>query len=308
MNGEDTQMNETNKPNIVFMLPSFSGDIEYTHRLIKSYHKYNIDNIRLYIIVPRKDIHDFDQFVDDNVYVLPEELVSGNYLVHDDSVRGIRPGYINQEIIKISFWEMGLCENYLCLDSDAVFIRGFYIKDFMYNDITPYTILVEDHELHVEPEYYHKYWVGREKLIREIQKEICLNDNRMLTCHGFAILSCKVLKSLKEKYMNTNKKEYADLLKIAPYEFSWYNMWLQKDNTIPIKIKEPLFKYFHQRSHHIDYLRKGITLHDISRAYLGVVINSNYSRGYGVISYEDGNVYPFRFYKKVIAFMFQSLF
>ncbi len=42
-----------------------------------------------------------------------------------EPVAGIRPGYINQEIVKLAFWELGLTENYFCVDSDAVFVRPF---------------------------------------------------------------------------------------------------------------------------------------------------------------------------------------
>jgi hypothetical protein len=243
-------------------------------------------------VAPSSDKYAFEKFVDDDIKLLTDEAVTNN-LVYDNSVWGIRPGYINQEIIKLAFWEKVLCENYLCMDSDGEFIRDFYISDFMYDDDTPFTILVEDNELAVEPEYYNKYWVGREKLIRTIQKEVGLVDTRILTCHGFAILSCKVLESLYKKYMLLNNLTYRDLLCVAPYEFSWYNMWLQKDKTIPIEFREHIFKYFHHKNHHLEYLQKGITLQDISRGYIGVVINSNYSREYGVVSYEDGDIYDF---------------
>ncbi len=275
---------------IAILLVTYIGDIEYVERLILSYKKYNVDNILLYIVAPSSDSKAFERFVDDDIELLTDESITDN-LVNDNSVFGIRPGYINQEIIKLAFWEKQLCENYFCVDSDGEFIRDFFISDFMYDGDTPFTILVEDNELKVEPEYYRKYWIGRKKLIRLIQKEVGLVDPRMLTCHGFAILSCKVLESLYKKYMLPNNFTYQDLLKKAPYEFSWYNMWLQKDKTIEIKFKEHIFKYFHHKNHHLEYLQKGITLEDISRGYVGIVINSNYSRWYGVVSYDDGDVY-----------------
>jgi len=277
---------------IAILLVTYIGDIEYVERLIPNYKKYNVDKIPLYIVAPSSDIKSFEKFVGDNIELLTEESITDN-LVHDNSIRGIRPGYINQEIIKLAFWEKRLCENYFCMDSDGQFVRNFYVSDFMYDDNTPYTILVEDNELKVEPEYYNKYWAGREKLIRSIQKEVGLVDKRMLTCHGFAIFSCKVLESLNKKYLLQNNLTYRDLMIKAPYEFSWYNMWLQKDKTIDIQFKEHIFKYFHHKNHHLEYLQKGITLQDISRGYIGVVINSNYSREYGVVSYEDGDIYDF---------------
>ena len=275
---------------IATLLVTYIGDIGYVERLIPNYVKYNQDKIPLYIAVPDSDRKAFEKFMDDGIELLTMESITDN-LVYDHSVRGIRPGYVNQEIIKLAFWEKGLCENYFCMDSDGQFVRDFYISDFMYDEDTPYTILVEDNELAVEPEYYKKYWAVREGLIRAIQKEIGLVDKRMLTCHGFAILSCKVLKSLHDKYLIPNNLTYKYLLSISPYEYSWYNMWLQKDKTIDIHFKEHIFKYFHHKNHHLEYLQKGITLDDIARGYLGVVINSNYSRWDGIVSYEDGDVY-----------------
>ena len=40
---------------------------------------------------------------------------------------GLSAGYINQEIVKLCFWETGLADNYLCLDSDAEFVRDFHV-------------------------------------------------------------------------------------------------------------------------------------------------------------------------------------
>jgi len=275
---------------LAILLVTYIGDIGYVERLIPNYMKYNKDKIPLYIVTPASDRKVFAKFETDGIILLTEESITDD-LVCDNSVRGIRPGYINQEIIKLAFWKKKLCENYFCMDSDGQFVRDFYISDFMYDDDTPYTILVEDNELAVEPEYYKKYWTEREKLIRAIQKEIGLTDKRMLTCHGFAILSCKVLKSLHDGYLVPNSLTYKDLLSISPYEYSWYNMWLQKDKTIEIQFREHIFKYFHHKNHHREYLQKGITLDDIARGYLGVVINSNYSRWDGVVSYEDGDIY-----------------
>lgn len=275
---------------IAILVKTYLGDIKYVERLIRSYNKYNKDNISLYIIAPKSDLEIFKKFECKNIKLLSDQLIT-KHLVTDDSVRGIRPGYINQEIIKLAFWETKLCENYFCMDSDGVFIRDFFIGDFMYDNETPYTILVEDNELKVDPEYYKANWAGREKLIRLIQKEIGLIDRRMLTCHSFAIFSCKVLKSFYHNYLIPKNKTYIDLMKIAPYEFSWYNMWLQKDKTIKIEFREPLIKMFHQKSHHLDYLNRGVELKDIARGYIGYSINSNYSRDYGIVSYKDGHMY-----------------
>lgn len=275
---------------IAILLKTYLGDISYVERLIPSYHKYNKEQIPLYIVVPQIDLPSFERFESLGIKLLSDESITGN-LVTDNRVRGIRPGYINQEIIKLAFWEKNLCENYFCMDSDGVFIRDFYVSDFMYDEKTPYTVLGEDHEFKVDPEYFKNHWEERERLLKIIQHNIGLKDDRVLTCHGFAILSCKVLQSLHDNFMQLNNFTYIDLLTRAPYEFSWYNMWLQKDKTIPIEIKEPLIKSFHQESQHREYKAKGIRINDIARAYIGYNVNSNYSRGYGVLNYNDVNKY-----------------
>ena len=275
---------------LVFLLKTYGNDFLYAKRLIASYRQYNVDDISMFIVVPESDLELFGIFNDIDIKVLAEESVT-DCLVNDDSVFGIRPGFINQEIIKLAFWELNLCENYFCIDSDAEFIRDFYFSDFMFDENTPFSVLIEDNELAVDPEYYKEHWIERSRLIDIIKNEIGVEDRRTLTCHGMTIFSRQVLKSFKEKYLLPRGYTYVDALKKSPYEFSWYNFWLQKDKTIPIVFREPLLKVFHNKSQHLEYLRKKITLKDISRGYLGVVINSNYSRDFGVVGYDTEEPY-----------------
>ncbi len=273
-----------------FLLKSYAGDLPYAVRLVASLRQHNVDNIPTHIVVPDEDIEKFVQVAGRGIFLMPESAFGD--VTTSMPVNDIRPGYVNQEVIKLAFWEKALCANYLCLDSDGVFIRDFRLSDFMYDAETPYTILVEDNDLATDPEYYRSYWAGRREAIGKIQDEFGLRRDPMLTCHGFAILSAKVLRALKEKHMEPAGKSYLDLIAYSPYEFSWYNMWLQKDRTIDIRVREPLFKYFHHKNQHVLNVQQGVSLSDMARGYIGVVVNSNYSRGYGLVSYEDGDVYP----------------
>ncbi|WP_395783326.1 hypothetical protein [Aquirufa sp.] len=99
---------------------------------------------------------------------LSEELFNNKRT--SDSIFGFKLGDINLEIIKLSFWELNLCENYFCLDSDGEFSSEIFLTDFMFDNSTPYSILLEDNELKVEPAYYKSYWVPPEKKIRKIQE------------------------------------------------------------------------------------------------------------------------------------------
>jgi len=261
---------------------SDSGDFEYAQRMVKSFHKFKSGAIQLFLVVPETDLELFAPLSDESVTLLSEQLVVGHLVDHE--VHGMRPGYINQEIVKLSFWELGLAQNYFCVDSDAEFIRPFGVSDFMFDSVAPYSALVQDLELAVEPEYYDQYWVSREAELRNIAELVGVDSRVVLTCHGHTVFSRTVLESFVKDFLAPRDWTYADALEFSPYEFTWYNMWLQKSGVIEIHPREPWIKVFHNQSQHMEYLLRGIELSDIARGYLGVVVNSNYSRGLGVVN------------------------
>lgn len=297
------------------MLKTYKNDFSYVQRLLETYALHNKDNIPLYIILPEADYDDFIELMGPLligfIKVLFEEQIC-KHLVKE-SVGGFRVGYVNQEIVKLSFWETNVCENYICLDSEAIFIRDYYISDFMYDDETPYTILFEDNDLKADPIYYKAFWKDREESIRKIQKALDVSDKRLLTCHGFQILSCKVLKNFKEYYMDKMNYEYINLIEISPYEFSWYNIWVQKEKVIPIYPCDQMFKCFHMEHQHLMTWMQGVTIVDLARSYVGIIINSNFSRRNNkLISYEDVDSYlyipPLNRTKYLLKIIFLSYF
>ena len=262
------------------MLKTYALDLEYAQRLISSFHAHNVDGLHLFCVVPQSEHHLFAAFEADTVSIMTEAPFEKYFTAED--VDGIRPGYINQEIVKLAFWELGLADNYFCVDSEAVFIRDFRLSDFIAPDGFPYTVLVEDKELLVEPEYYGRYWKSREEGHRVIATAISLQDPIIRTCHGHQTFSSAVLRDFKEQFLDTRDWTYLDALNVSPYEFTWYNLWLQKSHVIPIHQREPFVKVFHHERQHLEYLIRGTSQEDIARAYLAVVVNSNFSRSLGV--------------------------
>lgn len=264
------------------LLKSYDKDWEYARRLVESFHKHNADRLSMYVVVPEDDLLQFRELSSQTVIVLSETLLS-QHLVHEP-VNGIRAGYINQEIVKLSFWELGYLDNYFCIDSEAVFVRDFFQSDFMADEETPYTVLVEDHELKVEPRYFREHWTEREARIRHIADLLELRSPVLKTCHGHQVFSSSVLESFVSTFLKPKGWTYRDALAESPYEFSWYNLWLQKSELIPIHQREPFVKVFHNESQHLEYILRGITVEDIARGYVAVVINSNFSRDVGMIN------------------------
>lgn len=267
------------------LVKSYSEDLEYTRRLVSSIEKFNTEHLPVFLVVPESELELFGEFKNSDVSVLSEELLA-QHLVREPRA-GFSAGYINQEIIKLSFWELGLCSNYFCVDSDAEFIRPFGSSDFMYDSDTPYTFLTEDRELVVEPEYYESTWVNRMNSLEKIKEEIGYTGPWLLTVHGHAVFSGIVLQSFVTNFLKPRGWDYQDALAISPYEPTWYNTWLLHSKAIPIHSREPIVKTFHNANQHLEYQLRGVTKEDAARGFVAVVVNSNYSRGHGVLNASD---------------------
>lgn len=261
---------------LAFMLRSYGPDAAYANRLVESFRRFNFEGIQLFCVVPTADVLLFEHLAGDDVTVMGDSQFAPMFV--EEVVHGLRPGYINQEIVKLAFWETGLADNYFCVDSEAVFLRPFGFADFMATDSTPYTVLVEDRDLAVEPRYHREHWTTRQESIRRIHDEVGVEDPVLRTCHGHQIMSSAVLQSFKDEFLAPRGWTYADALRFEPLEFTWYNMWLQKGHAIPIHAREPLVKVFHHEGQHIEYMLRGIELSDVARGYLALVINSNFAR------------------------------
>ena len=267
---------------IALLIKSYSADLDYAQRLIASINTHNVESLPVYLVVPDQDAELFLPLTGDNIF-LHFESEFESHLVHEETA-GFRPGYINQEIIKLAFWELELTENYFCIDSDAVFVRDFTRSDFMARPGIPFTFLTEDRELQVEPEYYQDTWINRYKSLEKIRETIGYQGRWLLTVHGHAVFSAKVLRSFKQDFLEPRGWDYQDALAISPYEPTWYNTWLLHSNVIEVVPREPIVKTFHNATQHLDYVLRGVNTADLARGYLAVVVNSNFSRGDGVLS------------------------
>lgn len=259
-----------------FLLKSYSQDFELARRMVSSFNVFNGDRISLFVVVPEADLELFSELSSEHVSLI-SEIEFDTHLV-TSAVHDLRPGYINQEIVKLAFWELGLAKHYFCVDSDAEFIRPFTVNDFMFDAHTPYSVLVQDLELAVEPQYFAQYWESREQEITKIARLLELDTRVILTCHGHTVFSAQVLESFVSGFLTPKGWDYRDALAQSPYEFSWYNMWLQKTRPGDIHPREPWIKVFHHEGQYLEYLARGITVADLARGYLGVVINSSFAR------------------------------
>ncbi len=289
---------EQYKEKFAIYCKTYNKDIKEFKRLLTSFNKFNKDNIKFYVSVPAVDFELFKEFDCGNVRLITDESFALKYFETEKYSR-YSTGYINQEICKLAFFETGFAENYFCVDSDAEFIRDFYFSDFMADENTPYTVLVQEKELSCE-KFYKRFTAQRKENIERIFNETGLKDRRYRSCQGMQVINSRVMKSLKEDFMALKGLSYKDLIKISPFEFSWYNAWFQKCGLVREMAVEPFFKTFHSRVEYNFARFKNIKLEDYAKQYIGIVLNGNWKRP--VQRYKNPN-----FFHKIVYFVLKKI-
>ena len=266
------------------LIKSYGPDLPYAERLLTSIDEFCEDDMPVAVVVPDEDLAVFAPAVSGRAELLPESLWCDQLV--DYRIHGSSPGYINQEIIKVSFGQHGLFANYLCADSETVFIRPFSTADFMYSEDVPYTFVTEDAELRADPIYESAYGSVRDRYLVGLREFLELPPRPYKTTHGMAVLSSQVCENLSD-YLISIDWTWADALELCPYEFSWYNFWLEREHVIPRVEREPIFKTIHLGHQHLELALKGIREEDLARGYVGVVVNSGFSRQHGHLGFDE---------------------
>jgi hypothetical protein len=254
---------------IVLYCKSYHLDVHRAKSLLDSINKYNVDNIPFYISVPESDMDLFKK-----------ELGESNYtLLKDEDIDTLNEGWKGQQIVKSQFWKLGLCENYVCIDSDCVFIKNFKVSDFMFDDETPYTVC---HEYKSFFEFMDKYPLQFDPYEGFVKERLHIMElfGREGAIYDFGpgptIWSSKVWESLKDEYLIPNNLTFADLIEANGSEFTWYGEWLLRSQVIRLMPKGPLFKNYHY-PHQYDFDKHcQYDMKKISKLYLGVGLQSIY--------------------------------
>jgi len=253
---------------IVLYCKSYHKDVDRAANLLDSITKYNEDNIPFYISVPTSDIELFKSKLGTTGYtLLSDNEIDAEYL-----------GWHGQQVIKSQFWKLGICKNYVCLDSDSVFIRPFYKSDFLYRGDIPYTLCHEQKQLFDWS--FNKLSFDPQQSFIKNHKTVMDLFNRKGRIYDFGptpvIWSAKVWRGLEENYIKPNNLSFAKLIEYCGSEFTWYGEYLLASDIIPIYPAEPLFKVYHYEQQYVEDVERGVTLDVLSKNYLGVCLQSNW--------------------------------
>jgi len=260
---------------------SYSTDLRRLVRLALSIQQFNTEKIPFYVSVPGAELALFrTHLTGADVHLLADEDILDVSPRIDAAKVYAMPGNLSQQIIKSEFWRLGLSHAYVCLDSDAVFIRSFGQDDFMTADGTPYTMMDEAHDL-LEDAMRHK----RERVIHAFHREAAHvqqlfgRAGRRYSFGPFPVVwHRKVWQSLDDQYLQPRGMSFADAIAQAPIESRWYGEALLAWKAVPLLPCQALFKVYHYAWQFDQDRRRGIQNEQLSQSYCGVIYQSAWER------------------------------
>jgi len=263
--------------NFVLYCKSYSRDFLRLKRLLESVTQFNADRLDFYISTPKSDKRLLEEVLgqDGYIWVSDEEIVAANPQADFAQYQAMSGG-LSQQIIKSEFWRLGYSENYLCLDSDSLFIRKFYQSDFMSDDRTPYTVLHQNKEL-----FQLATNRGQERVERDLRGEAervkALFDRQgpnFYCAPAPFIWSAKVWQSLEREYLNPKGMSLWQLVSPQLPETLIYGEALLKYRAISLIAIEPLFRTYHYDWQYYLLRRLGENEEKLRQNYLGVIYQS----------------------------------
>jgi Family of unknown function (DUF6492) len=260
---------------------SYSTDLRRVLRLVQSIERFNETRIPVYVSVPESELTLFGEHLGTTSAQLisDESILQASPRLNLDLVARMH-GAVAQQVVKSEFWRLGLAESYVCLDSDAVFIRPFSSSDFLAPDGYPYTVLDEAHDL-LEGAMQH----GRSRIVDDFIREAASmqqtfgRHGRRYSFGPFPLAwHCKVWESLDINYLQPRAMSFADAIAQTPIESRWYGEALLAYQAIPLHPCQALFKVYHYAWQLDQEIRRGITHKQLSTLYCGVIYQSAWER------------------------------
>ena len=260
---------------------SYSTDLRRLVRLAESVRQFNVERLPFYVSVPETDLPLFREHLKGhNIHLLADSDILRTSPRIDRSKVASLPGSLSQQIVKSEFWRLGVSDAYLCLDSDAVFIRPFGRSDFMTEDGTPYTMLDEAHDL-LEDALRQ----GRERVVTAFNREadqVQALFGRLGRRYSFGpfplVWHRAVWQSLDERFLQPRGMSFADAIELAPIESRWYGEALLAWQAVALKPCQALFKVYHYAWQFDQDARYDMNVTQLPKLYCGVIYQSSWER------------------------------
>ena len=266
---------------IVLYCKSYRQDLLRAKRLVQSIRQYNSGGIPFYLSCPSVEVSLFRDTIgsEDVIFLSDEEIVGANPLLDLKAVNA-QPGGISQQVIKSEFWRLGISQNYLCIDSDAYFIRQFSKDDFLTPMGYPYTVMNESLELRLFGALHGHAKIDRN---REVEcKAIMDIFGRAGRYYDFGPLpvvwSRLVWSDLADKFLLPQGMNFLDAIKQFPSEMRWYGEALLRFRSIELWPVETLFRCYHYEEQYLAARRNGEEDDRLKTTYMGICRQSNWDK------------------------------
>jgi hypothetical protein len=266
---------------LVLYCKSYRTDLRRIRRLAETVRRYNTESLPFYVSAPKADMALFGEHLQDlNVHLLADEEIIAASPRIDSTQFDLLPGRISQQVVKSEFWRLGTSEAYVCLDSDALFIRPFGKSDFMAPNGTPYTMMDEAHDLledamHQKRERIVEAYNGEADLVQQMFGRL----GRRYSFGPFPLVWHRaVWQSLEKHYFVPNAMSFVDAIARAPIESRWYGEALLAYQAIPLLPCQALFKVYHYAWQFDRDRRAGMHIDQLSKLYIGVIYQSAWER------------------------------
>lgn len=260
---------------------SYRTDLRRVVRLAVSVQKFNRDKLPFFVSVPAEDLDLFRQHLASiEVQIISDDSIAQSMPAGARSTLANMPGHLAQQVIKSEFWRLGLSEAYVCLDSDAAFIREFSLQDFVAPNGTPYTMMDEAHDL-----LEQAMRMGRQRVVDDFVREadqvqtLFQRHGRRYSFGPFPLVWHRaVWESLENQYLRPRGMHFADAIAQASIESRWYGEALLAYQAVPLMPCQALFKVYHYAWQLDRDRRAGITEQDLAQLYCGVIYQSSWER------------------------------
>ena len=286
----------------MLMCKSFAADLPRVDILVRSILAQGGGAVPLVICAPHADLPAFRRVAPgDTTLVAEEEFVEPRCFEWLD-------GWRQQQVVKLAFHRLDLCERYMAIDSDCYFIRPFREADLfgapdemrVVADTSavssPYGALDDDHRMAlglVAREIYSPADIVFQSdalripdcFLRDPAWKNCPPDlarsvipyafsaeypRSRLTCLPPPMLfSAKILAAF-EAMIASHDLGFTDLIHLSPWEAEWYGHFALKHFAGAVRTVTPFFKHYTTDAQVSAARRAGVTDATLSRNYLGV--------------------------------------
>mgnify|MGYP000131262212 CR=1 FL=1 len=261
---------------------TYKGDFKRVKRLLDSIEQWNEDDIPFFISCPKLEEGMLEDLIGDEGYTF----------ISDEEIYKIKNqlgGWEDQMLIKLHAFDEIPADNILILDSDAYFIKPFYIKDFIAYDNIPYTIMYENKQM-MEYETLLKGGdynnTGYAKAVRAYRTIFGGKGDKIYDYGPNPHLwNREVIDSFKRTYLQVNniKMEEFCLAMKSQYgihfrETLTYGEYLHAVRPIPIIPCGPFFKVYHWKElYDFEVTNQWFDKDKISKNYNGIILQSNWT-------------------------------